>query len=92
MTISGRLRAPRSVRPVSITVASWSASSSCRRPSFSSARTRWSRSPLVCTSGSAATVVLTLLDALASGDCRFAYHGARPRRRANRGRRAGGTP
>ncbi|EGE42956.1 TIGR02679 family protein [Streptomyces griseus] len=30
---------------------------------------------LVCTSGSAATVVLTLLDALASGDCRFAYHG-----------------
>ncbi|MGW9421996.1 TIGR02679 family protein [Streptomyces koyangensis] len=30
---------------------------------------------LVCTSGSAATVVLTLLDALASGDCHFAYHG-----------------
>jgi uncharacterized protein (TIGR02679 family) len=31
--------------------------------------------PLVCTSGSAATVVLTLLDALADGDCRFASHG-----------------
>ncbi|GAA1926998.1 hypothetical protein GCM10009716_38840 [Streptomyces sodiiphilus] len=31
--------------------------------------------PLVCTSGSAATVVLTLLDALAATDCRFAYHG-----------------
>ncbi|MEU7044706.1 TIGR02679 family protein [Streptomyces varsoviensis] len=31
--------------------------------------------PLVCTSGSAATVVLTLLDALASTGCRFAYHG-----------------
>ncbi|WP_326766368.1 TIGR02679 family protein [Streptomyces sp. NBC_01591] len=30
---------------------------------------------LVCTSGSAATVVLTLLDALASTGCRFAYHG-----------------
>lgn len=31
--------------------------------------------PLVCTSGSASTVVLTLLDALAATDCRFAYHG-----------------
>ncbi|QDY78089.1 TIGR02679 family protein [Streptomyces qinzhouensis] len=31
--------------------------------------------PLVCTSGSAATVVLTLLDALAATGCRFAYHG-----------------
>lgn len=31
--------------------------------------------PLVCTSGSAATVVLTLLDTLASTGCRFAYHG-----------------
>lgn len=31
--------------------------------------------PLVCTSGSAATVVLTLLDALAAGGCTFAYHG-----------------
>ncbi|MFF4215762.1 TIGR02679 family protein [Streptomyces nondiastaticus] len=31
--------------------------------------------PLVCTSGSATTVVLTLLDALAAGGCRFAYHG-----------------
>ncbi|MFI8194006.1 TIGR02679 family protein [Streptomyces sp. NPDC085946] len=31
--------------------------------------------PLVCTSGSAASVVLTLLDALAATDCRFAYHG-----------------
>ncbi|MER5489648.1 TIGR02679 family protein [Streptomyces sp. NPDC002454] len=31
--------------------------------------------PLVCTSGSAATVVLTLLDALAAAGCRFAYHG-----------------
>ncbi|MGW4727730.1 TIGR02679 family protein [Streptomyces shenzhenensis] len=30
---------------------------------------------LVCTSGSAATVVLTLLDALASNGCHFAYHG-----------------
>jgi uncharacterized protein (TIGR02679 family) len=30
---------------------------------------------LVCTSGSAGTVVLTLLDALAAGSCRFAYHG-----------------
>lgn len=30
---------------------------------------------LVCTSGSAATVVLTLLDALAAAGCRFAYHG-----------------
>jgi uncharacterized protein (TIGR02679 family) len=30
---------------------------------------------LVCTSGSAATVVLTLLDALALTGCRFAYHG-----------------
>jgi uncharacterized protein (TIGR02679 family) len=29
----------------------------------------------VCTSGSAATVVLTLLDALAATGCRFAYHG-----------------
>lgn len=33
------------------------------------------RRPLVCTSGSAATVVLTLLDALAATGCRFAYHG-----------------
>ncbi|WP_329219663.1 TIGR02679 family protein [Streptomyces sp. NBC_01485] len=31
--------------------------------------------PLVCTSGSAATVVFTLLDALAATNCRFAYHG-----------------
>jgi uncharacterized protein (TIGR02679 family) len=31
--------------------------------------------PLVCTSGSAATVVMTLLDALAASDCRFAYRG-----------------
>jgi uncharacterized protein (TIGR02679 family) len=31
--------------------------------------------PLVCTSGSAATVVLVLLDALAAASCRFAYHG-----------------
>ncbi|MGW0826321.1 TIGR02679 family protein [Streptomyces sp. NPDC002845] len=31
--------------------------------------------PLVCTSGSAATVVFTLLDALAVTGCRFAYHG-----------------
>ncbi|MFD8967882.1 TIGR02679 family protein [Streptomyces sp. NPDC059568] len=31
--------------------------------------------PLVCTSGSAATVVLTLLDALATTGCHFAYHG-----------------
>ncbi|WP_432023873.1 TIGR02679 family protein [Streptomyces parvus] len=31
--------------------------------------------PLVCTSGSAATVVFTLLDALATTGCRFAYHG-----------------
>ncbi|GAA0698840.1 TIGR02679 family protein [Streptomyces cellulosae] len=31
--------------------------------------------PLVCTSGSAATVVLALLDALAATGCRFAYHG-----------------
>ncbi|WP_237282557.1 DUF2399 domain-containing protein [Streptomyces fodineus] len=30
---------------------------------------------LVCTSGSAATVVLALLDALAATGCRFAYHG-----------------
>jgi uncharacterized protein (TIGR02679 family) len=30
---------------------------------------------LVCTSGSAATVVLTLLDTLAATGCRFAYHG-----------------
>ncbi|WP_434593070.1 TIGR02679 family protein [Streptomyces sp. A5-4] len=30
---------------------------------------------VVCTSGSAATVVLTLLDTLASTGCRFAYHG-----------------
>ncbi|MCX5441268.1 TIGR02679 family protein [Streptomyces sp. NBC_00063] len=31
--------------------------------------------PLVCTSGSAATVVFTLLDALATTGCRFTYHG-----------------
>ncbi|MEU7488131.1 TIGR02679 family protein [Streptomyces sp. NPDC042319] len=31
--------------------------------------------PIVCTSGSATTVVLTLLDALAAAGCRFAYHG-----------------
>lgn len=31
--------------------------------------------PLVCTSGSATTVVLTLLDALATAGCAFAYHG-----------------
>ncbi|MYS22499.1 TIGR02679 family protein [Streptomyces sp. DvalAA-14] len=31
--------------------------------------------PLVCTSGSASTAVLTLLDALVATDCRFAYHG-----------------
>ncbi|WP_345964532.1 TIGR02679 family protein [Streptomyces sp. BRB040] len=31
--------------------------------------------PLVCTSGSATTVVLTLLDALAAAGCTFAYHG-----------------
>ncbi|MFI6287331.1 TIGR02679 family protein [Streptomyces sp. NPDC051018] len=31
--------------------------------------------PLVCTAGSAATVVFTLLDALAATGCRFAYHG-----------------
>ncbi|MFJ8310793.1 MULTISPECIES: TIGR02679 family protein [unclassified Streptomyces] len=31
--------------------------------------------PLVCTSGSAATVVITLLDTLAATGCRFAYHG-----------------
>jgi len=31
--------------------------------------------PLICTSGSATTVVLTLLDALAAADCSFAYHG-----------------
>jgi uncharacterized protein (TIGR02679 family) len=32
-------------------------------------------SPLVCTSGSAATAVLTLLDKLAAAGCAFAYHG-----------------
>ncbi|MGC0379042.1 TIGR02679 family protein [Streptomyces sp. SAI-229] len=31
--------------------------------------------PLVCTSGSATTVVLTLLDALVASGCAFAYHG-----------------
>lgn len=31
--------------------------------------------PLICTSGSATTVVLTLLDALAAADCAFVYHG-----------------
>ncbi|MFI6062847.1 TIGR02679 family protein [Streptomyces sp. NPDC051286] len=31
--------------------------------------------PLVCTSGSAATVVLDLLDALAAAGCAFTYHG-----------------
>lgn len=31
--------------------------------------------PLICTSGSATTVVLTLLDALAAAGCTFAYHG-----------------
>ncbi|NEB12923.1 TIGR02679 family protein [Streptomyces coelicoflavus] len=31
--------------------------------------------PLVCTSGSATTVVLTLLDTLAAAGCTFAYHG-----------------
>ncbi|WP_328882034.1 TIGR02679 family protein [Streptomyces sp. NBC_00299] len=31
--------------------------------------------PLVCTSGSATTVVLTLLDVLAAAGCAFAYHG-----------------
>lgn len=31
--------------------------------------------PLVCTSGSATTVVLTLLDILAESGCTFAYHG-----------------
>ncbi|WP_241561844.1 MULTISPECIES: DUF2399 domain-containing protein [unclassified Streptomyces] len=31
--------------------------------------------PVVCTSGSAATVVLTLLDALAANGCRLAHHG-----------------
>ncbi|MEU5516445.1 TIGR02679 family protein [Streptomyces griseoaurantiacus] len=31
--------------------------------------------PLVCTSGSAATVVFMLLDALAATGCHFAYHG-----------------
>lgn len=31
--------------------------------------------PLVCTSGSATTVVLTLLDALAASGCALAYHG-----------------
>lgn len=31
--------------------------------------------PLVCTSGSAATVVFTLLDALAARGCRFTHHG-----------------
>ncbi|MFF7970257.1 TIGR02679 family protein [Streptomyces sp. NPDC007905] len=31
--------------------------------------------PLVCTSGSATTVVLALLDALAASGCTFAYHG-----------------
>lgn len=31
--------------------------------------------PLICTSGSATTVVLTLLDTLAATDCTFAYHG-----------------
>ncbi|MFC3575617.1 TIGR02679 family protein [Streptomyces yaanensis] len=31
--------------------------------------------PLICTSGSATTVVLTLLDTLAASDCDFAYHG-----------------
>ncbi|MFD8197648.1 DUF2399 domain-containing protein [Streptomyces wuyuanensis] len=38
-------------------------------------RTRPASSPLVCTSGSAATVGFTLLDALAATGCRFAYHG-----------------
>ncbi|WP_316750498.1 TIGR02679 family protein [Streptomyces herbicida] len=31
--------------------------------------------PLICTSGSATTVVLTLLDALAAAGCTFLYHG-----------------
>ncbi|MDJ1131871.1 TIGR02679 family protein [Streptomyces iconiensis] len=31
--------------------------------------------PLVCTSGNASTAVLTVLDALASAGCAFAYHG-----------------
>ncbi|MFI1729329.1 TIGR02679 family protein [Streptomyces acidicola] len=31
--------------------------------------------PLICTSGSATTVALTLLDTLAAADCAFVYHG-----------------
>ncbi|MFF1278123.1 DUF2399 domain-containing protein [Streptomyces marokkonensis] len=38
-------------------------------------RTLPASSPLVCTPGSAATVVLTLLDALVATGCCFAYHG-----------------
>jgi uncharacterized protein (TIGR02679 family) len=33
------------------------------------------RAPVICTSGSASTVVLTLLDALVASGCTFAYHG-----------------
>lgn len=40
-----------------------------------SRRRRGLRQAPVCTSGSAATVVITLLDALAASGCRFPYHG-----------------
>ncbi|WDV56014.1 TIGR02679 family protein [Streptomyces coeruleorubidus] len=48
----------------------------CENPRVVEAAAGTGRSaPLICTSGSATTVVLTLLDTLAASGCRFAYHG-----------------
>ncbi|MER6677919.1 TIGR02679 family protein [Streptomyces sp. NPDC000983] len=48
----------------------------CENPRVLEAAADASRTtPLICTSGSAATVVLTLLDTLAEAGCAFAYHG-----------------
>ncbi|MET8112724.1 TIGR02679 family protein [Streptomyces prasinus] len=48
----------------------------CENPRVAEAAADTGRTaPLVCTSGSATTVVLTLLDALAEAGCTFAYHG-----------------
>ncbi|MEZ3181615.1 TIGR02679 family protein [Streptomyces pimonensis] len=66
----------RDLRTLRLTMPSGTRVHVCENPRVVEAAADAARTaPLVCTSGSAATVVLTLLDALAASGCAFAYHG-----------------
>ena len=66
----------RELRTLSLEMPSGTRIHVCENPRVIEAAADAGRpAPLVCTSGSATTVVLTLLDRLAAAGCTFAYHG-----------------